>query len=144
MIHMASIYNILVNLGNALFALCQYFYKTISNALFKKSPRTINMAQQSTEATLYQPSVEDVLQVKQSLFKELRLPIELVEVVIDLAEYWPHTTSVTTNDADHPISVRSGAEFENRFLVSRLHTLPPKHELIQAVENISLGLCTQR
>ncbi|TVY43765.1 hypothetical protein LSUB1_G001253 [Lachnellula subtilissima] len=126
---MASIYNILVNLGNALFALCQYLYKTISNTLFKKSPRTIDMAQQfekqaspqSTEATLYQPSVEDVLQVKQSLFKELHLPIELVEVVIDVAEYWPHTTSVTTNDADHPISVRSGANFENQFL---LRTFP--------------------
>lgn len=122
LVHMASFYNILANLANALYALCQHFY----NAFFKESPSEIDMAEQidlqaspqSTESNLHGPSVKDVLDVKQILFERFHLPIELVEVVIDFAEYWPLTTSVATNDADRPIHVRSGAEFENRFLVS--------------------------
>ncbi|TVY86707.1 hypothetical protein LAWI1_G006383 [Lachnellula willkommii] len=120
-----NILAILAILSNALFALRQYFYNTIPSTLFKQSPRTIDMAQQidnqappqSTESNLHGPSVKDVVEVKQILFEKFHLPIELVEVVIDFAEYWPLTTSVTTNDPDRPIHVRSGAEFENRFLV---------------------------
>lgn len=39
------------------------------------------------------PSVSDVLEVKEILLKVSRLPIEIVEEIVDFAEYWPYTTT---------------------------------------------------
>jgi hypothetical protein len=141
-------------LASALFALCQYFYDTLSNTLFGKSLRTIdkNMAQPNekqslpptTESGPRQTSVKDVLEVKQLLFEKFKLPQELIDVVIDFAEYWPHTTSITSNSPDNPNYVRSGGERENYFLVSRPPTILSDQELTEAVENISLRLCSNQ
>jgi hypothetical protein len=62
----------------------------------------------------YKPSVEDVLAVKDTLGRIAPLPQELLDAIIDSAEYWPHTSTSTT----HSSMVRSGAD-ENQFLVSR-------------------------
>jgi hypothetical protein len=45
----------------------------------------------------YKPSVEDVLSVKEFLGSISSFPLELIDTVIDFAEYWPHTsTAITT------------------------------------------------
>lgn len=67
----------------------------------------------------YCPSVGDVLEVKSYLFKKFDLPIELIDTIIDTAEYWPHTTTATR----HSTSVRAQIDRENQFLVRNvLHT----------------------
>lgn len=68
----------------------------------------------------YQPSVNDVFTVKEFLREECGFPLELIDVCIDYAQYWPHTSSVTPA-YDYPKSVRSGIAHENEFLVSH-HT----------------------
>ena len=55
-------------------------------------------SEQSTEQTTLEfdinkfPSMSTILWLKTSLNK--KLPLELVELVLDLAEYWPHTTTI--------------------------------------------------
>lgn len=70
------------------------------------------------------PSVLDVLVTKALLHKGCNLPIELVDVIIEHAEYWPHTTvSADFSDSDGTDSLPvygSGAN-NNEFL---LRTLP--------------------
>lgn len=41
----------------------------------------------------YLPSALDVLVTKAMLAKGLHLPLEVVDLVVDFAEYWPHTTT---------------------------------------------------
>jgi len=41
----------------------------------------------------HEPSVADVLVTKAMLNKALALPPEIVDTIVDLAEYWPHTTT---------------------------------------------------
>jgi hypothetical protein len=61
----------------------------------------------------YNHSVEDVLQVKTILHNVSSFPLEIIDAVIDLAEYWPHASTVYSS----PTRVLSGSG-ENRFLVS--------------------------
>ncbi|RDL41635.1 uncharacterized protein BP5553_01614 [Venustampulla echinocandica] len=63
----------------------------------------------------YQPSISDVLQVKETLLE--KLPLELIDVVIDAAEYWPHTTSINTPPAESPFCIRGDANHENQFIL---------------------------
>jgi hypothetical protein len=64
----------------------------------------------------FEPSVEDVFSVKTILSRNLELPLELVDVIIDHAEYWPHTSVIR---AGEELAVRAGTGHENQFLVSR-------------------------
>jgi hypothetical protein len=63
----------------------------------------------------YTPSVQDVIVVKQILTKKGKLPLELIDTIIDFAEYWIKTTTCRTNGE---ISVRAGRERENMLLVT--------------------------
>jgi hypothetical protein len=63
----------------------------------------------------YIPSPEDVLIVKQILTKKGKLPLELVDTIIDSADYWVKTTTCRTNGE---VSILSGRERENKLLVS--------------------------
>lgn len=45
-------------------------------------------------ATDYEPSIPDVLVVKAMLGKGLHLPPELIDSIVDQAEYWPHTSAM--------------------------------------------------
>jgi hypothetical protein len=65
----------------------------------------------------YEPTVMDVLITKAMLIKTLALPREIVDAIIDLAGYWPHTT-VEREYRDNTIVARGthGSE-ENVFLV---------------------------
>ncbi len=69
----------------------------------------------------YEPTVLDVLVVKAMLQKAMRLPGELIDLVIDQAEYWPHTTASFDQQRDGELSVlggsRSGRVQENHFVV---------------------------
>ncbi len=63
--------------------------------------------------TSHEPSIADVLVVKAMLTRALALPVEIVDAITDLAEYWPHSTvqaSWQHNMASH--------RCENLFLVS--------------------------
>lgn len=109
----------------------RYLYNTLSDTLWGPSPsngtmneRNEQIEQNETEATSststvtpHQLSIKDVFEVKQLLFDKFDLPLELVDVVIDFAEYWPSVTSQIRSE--RPIQVRSGAGHENVFLVSR-------------------------
>ena len=61
----------------------------------------------------YQPSVSDVLTVKEALLQKFTLPFELVDTILDLAQYWPHTTTINSQGK----TIRSGHGREDVFLV---------------------------
>lgn len=64
----------------------------------------------------FQPAVEDVLAAKDSLLN--KLPIEIVDTIIDFAEYWPHThIGVKQNSAIDSYRITAGIN-EDEFLVS--------------------------
>jgi hypothetical protein len=48
------------------------------------------------EPTQYHPTVEDVLQAKSILLAIASFPLELVDTIIDVAEYWPCSTTLNT------------------------------------------------
>ncbi|POS82875.1 hypothetical protein EPUL_005162 [Erysiphe pulchra] len=63
----------------------------------------------------FQPSVEDVLATKESLLN--KLPIEIVDFIIDFAEYWPHThIGVKQNSAIDSHRITAGIN-EDEFLL---------------------------
>jgi hypothetical protein len=62
----------------------------------------------------YKPSIRDVLAVKEALHKKSTLPYELVDAIVDMAEYWPHTSTFTS----HPITIQAGRGDEDKFIVS--------------------------
>lgn len=74
--------------------------------------------------TPYQPSVLDVLVAKAMMIKALTLPLELVNRIIDFAEYWPHTSAQLDYGATpHPVA-RGSSPQEDVFLVSKMHKSP--------------------
>jgi hypothetical protein len=98
-----------------------YIYNTLSAAMFganagdstKQDGKTLPEKYSSDR---YQPSVSDVITVKEALHKKSTLPYELVDAVIDFAEYWPHTSTIT----QQPTIVQTGRNQEHeRFIVSR-------------------------
>ena len=64
----------------------------------------------------YQPSISEVFIVKEALHNKSRLPYELVDLIVDLAEYWPHTTTVTSQ----PLVITAGRHREEERLVVSL------------------------
>lgn len=63
----------------------------------------------------YKPTVKDVLEVKADLLRKFAIPTELIDTIIDFAEYWPYTTTIRNGPTT---SVRAGGDTENRFIVS--------------------------
>ena len=63
----------------------------------------------------HEPSVLDVLVVKGMLNKVFALPPELLNTILDAAEYWPHSTTEWTGG---PLSIHGGRPMrEDVFLV---------------------------
>ncbi|KHJ34311.1 hypothetical protein EV44_g5308 [Erysiphe necator] len=63
----------------------------------------------------FHPVIKDVLAVKDSLIK--KLPIEIIDNIIDFAEYWPHThVSVRQNSAIDSHRITAGIN-EDEFLL---------------------------
>ncbi|KAK4119333.1 hypothetical protein N657DRAFT_581874 [Parathielavia appendiculata] len=70
----------------------------------------------SSGNAVYDPSVVDVLVVKAMLKKALSLPPEIIDSIVDLAEYWPHTTSEVSFEP--PMTACGGlGRKENMFLL---------------------------
>lgn len=71
----------------------------------------------------FEPQVLDVIVVKAMLVNGLHLPPELVDSIIDHAEYWPHT-STEVNFTKHPSGfhtvgfLTTAEDSENELLVS--------------------------
>jgi hypothetical protein len=59
------------------------------------------------------PSSKQVLEVK-DILKQLRLPLEIIDVVIDLAEYWPCTVVSTGSETFFV----GGSRNQDEFIVS--------------------------
>ena len=75
----------------------------------------VGLSTSTTAVEPYEPSILDVLVVKAMLCKAWTLPVELVDTILDLAEYWPHTTSEWEG---RPLPIYGGhADRENVFLV---------------------------
>ena len=69
----------------------------------------------------YEPTFSDVIVVKAMLNKALAVPAEIVDQIVDLAEYWPHTTAEgrPANSIYPYKTVRGGhGGTENEFLVN--------------------------
>jgi hypothetical protein len=81
-------------------------FSTFTTALFG------NMVEISDR---YTPSIQDILEVKQILTEKGALPLEIVDTIVDFAEYWIKTTTCRTRGQ---VTVRAGGEFENTLLVS--------------------------
>ncbi|RDW66706.1 hypothetical protein BP5796_09455 [Coleophoma crateriformis] len=60
------------------------------------------------------PSVEDVLSVKMFFVEHTALPQELVDTIVDYAEYWPHTSTQIPSEV---VVIGSNPEREDRFLL---------------------------
>lgn len=88
-------------------AIGQYIYNYLSAAM---SGTSLN----ETNTSPHEPSVADVLEVKDILRLERCLPVELIDTIIDYAEYWPHTTTTTSGQN----IARGNTPKENLFIVS--------------------------
>lgn len=64
------------------------------------------------------PVIRDVLQVKADLAKVSKLPLEIIDLIIDHAEYWPCTIS-KTKSANSAV----GRQREDVFIVSYAYSL---------------------
>ncbi len=100
----------------------EYIYNTFAAALQSALPNMSTSAEPEAslvdvryESNRYTPSVKDVLKVKAILFHKLSLPLELVDTVIDFAEYWPRTV---TSRSGGQLNIQSGSERENTLIVS--------------------------
>ncbi|KAK3330681.1 hypothetical protein B0H66DRAFT_544603 [Apodospora peruviana] len=62
----------------------------------------------------YEATVLDVLVVKAMLTKALNLPPEIVDSIVDLAEYWPHTTTEISYVDQPGEAVSQGVPFRGR------------------------------
>lgn len=85
---------------------------------------------------LYEPTVLDVLVVRAMINKAFGLAPELVDAIIDAAEYWPHSTVVGDYrqlQGGMKAAVGSSSRgSKNLFLVSLSNLGPTVHELIPA------------
>ncbi|KAK2624670.1 hypothetical protein QTJ16_005863 [Diplocarpon rosae] len=82
--------------------LADYLLNTLSNAIFRSGSTTeLDMATSFYDSERYTPSTKDVYSVKSDLVKKFALPIELVDTVVDFAEYWPRTTTCRTGGEFH-------------------------------------------
>ena len=80
--------------------------------VFSRMVKALSEAMDSNVSSEWkgEPTVEDVLQA-QSILLACGLPQELIDSIIDMAEYWPHTTSFPSEP--HTICAD-----ENRLIVS--------------------------
>lgn len=96
-----------------------YLYNTIRSVVPTLFPTEMD---EEPAKSWVGPTVQDVLDVKQFFIERFELPLELIDSVIDRAEYWPHSTSilVPASGQQRPIHVSAGDEGENRFMVSHV------------------------
>ncbi len=102
----------------------RYLYTTLTGAVSggpvsTAAPRPEDEEPSASQVSMHEPGqfepfLADVLEVKNDLCKGLKLPLELVDAIVDLAEYWPHTTTVRRSGGK---IVRTGRAAEEEQLV---------------------------
>ena len=70
------------------------------------------------------PTINDVLEVK-DILSTIKLPLEVIDVIVDFAEYWPHTTAMRKT----PLDVYGSSEEENKEV---LRTAPLCYDMVSA------------
>lgn len=68
----------------------------------------------------YKPTPMDVVVVRVMLEKVAHLPPEIIDIVLDHAEYWPHSTALFFQPSRNPVRVfrvNGGTEEENKLMV---------------------------
>jgi hypothetical protein len=99
-----------------------WLYNNLSYAIFGAVDMDYASARYTSDR--YKPSVEDVVHVKEAMHSKSRLPYELIDAVVDMAEYWPHTTTILPRS----VIVKGGRHFEeNQLLVSLSLLLERRH-----------------
>lgn len=100
-----------------------YIYNTIFSVARADDTQQDDETPDFCSSDRYQPSVSDVIAIKEALHKKSTLPYELVDTIVDMAEYWPHTTTATWEET----RVRAGNNHENVFILRSypLGYLPP-------------------
>lgn len=96
------------------------FGRYIYNSLFGIQTETMDEQSEISwtpcamyDSDRYLPSVSDVLSTKAILLGGTGLPLELINPIIDFAEYWPHTTTSRSGST----TVRAGRNHEDQFIV---------------------------
>jgi hypothetical protein len=120
-------WGVLLGIGMTSFA-GRYLYNTLFRPRPSHAAGGVNRIQDEKRETHenqedfepYEPSFEDVFSVKTMLSGSFELPLELVDTIIDHAEYWPHASVIRTGE---DFTIRAGAGHENQFLVSRTLTV---------------------
>ncbi|KAK8851611.1 hypothetical protein PGQ11_014090 [Apiospora arundinis] len=82
-------------------------------------PATSSMNEASNTTTEYEASPADVFAVKRLLMTAGSLPLELADIIIDQAEYWP-CSCVAVDYSTVPrqlLAIRGGHNDENKFLL---------------------------
>lgn len=88
-------------------------------------PESDAVESESPDVEPHEPSVLDVLVVRAMLNKACSLPPELLDTILDQAEYWPHSTTEWTGG---PLTIYGGrTDRENVFLVCATHHPSPSH-----------------
>ncbi|KAH7312069.1 hypothetical protein BKA65DRAFT_518086 [Rhexocercosporidium sp. MPI-PUGE-AT-0058] len=98
-----------------------YLLRTMSSAMSEASPSKTEdeLTTSFYDSDRYIPSIEDVITTKDTLFTNFKLPIELIDTIIDYAEYFPRTTMCRTGGELHVRAGGSGlgGPTEDRFLL---------------------------
>lgn len=95
-------------------AIAQFIFNTAKTAMSALNPiAPPSIPEPESSPPFQHPSPKDVLLVKAVMLKKLSLPLEIVDAIIDWAEYWPCTT-VTTREQT---SALGGVEYRADKLV---------------------------
>ena len=78
----------------------------------------------------YEPTTADVVRVRQIIFKGVNVPVELIDMILDFAEYWPHNTTVLD-----PGPILSGSGLSENTLLVSLTTIPNPHQPFLVIAN---------
>src|SRR5580700_11294969 len=106
-------------------AISSYFANTTSAAMSALgiNNEPVRASGYGPGASVDPPSPNDVLEVK-NILQVHALPLEIIDTIIDYAEYWPHTTMKTKDSSVTivPLRRRDGTG-NNHFVVSLMQFL---------------------
>jgi hypothetical protein len=73
------------------------------------------------EARPYQPSPVDIVVVRTMLHRGVKLPVDIADFVLDLAEYWAHSSNYINyvEEQQSPMKISGTSPNQNKFLVSQ-------------------------
>jgi hypothetical protein len=100
--------------------IAQFILNTAKTAMSALNPTAPPFVSEPESSPPFQhPSPKDVLLVKAVMLKMLRLPLEIVDTIIDWAEYWPCTTVTTRGQT----STRGGVKNRDDKLIVSMQLL---------------------